>query len=118
MRITLPWIDRRLSPNARYHWRAKQAPKKAAREAGFFAALGAHDLAHDTPLTGDLRVTYLLYPPDKRRRDIDNIVAACKPSLDGICKGLAVDDSQFKETRIELRSVVPGGQIVIDIEEI
>jgi crossover junction endodeoxyribonuclease RusA len=117
MRLTLPWPDRRLSPNARYNWRVKQAPKKQARDEGFYAALEVHSVANDTPLTGDLRVTYHLHPPDKRRRDIDNLVAAMKPSLDGVCRGLAIDDSQFKQTVIEWREVVPGGQVVMIVEE-
>lgn len=117
MRITLPFPSRLLSPNARCHWRAKQSPKVAAREAGYFAALEVFSPGNDTPLTGDLRLTYHIHPPDKRRRDLDNLVAASKPALDGVCKALMVDDSQIKQTVVEWGAVVPGGQVVMEMEE-
>ena len=73
-----------LSPNARHHWRVRQAPKKEAYEAGFYAALEVYSVGADTPLTGDLRVTYRVHPPNKRRRDLDNIVASLKSAVDGV----------------------------------
>lgn len=118
MRITLPYPDRRLSPNARCHWRVKQEPKKAARDAGYFAALEVFSPGNDTPLTGDLRLTYHIHPPDKRRRDLDNLVAANKPALDGVCKALMIDDSQIKSTTAVWGNVIPGGGVTLTLEEL
>ena len=117
MKIELPWPDRRLSPNARVHWRARLRPKEAAREIGFYYAIQSHDADYE-PMTGDLRVAYHLHPPSKRRYDQDNVIAAMKPMIDGVCHGLAIDDIQFKETVITWGEPVKGGQVVMEIEEL
>lgn len=117
MQITLPFPDRRLSPNTRYHWRARQEPKRTAREMACFTAL---QLAQEmsAPLTGELRVAYRIHPPDRRRRDQDNIIASLKSAIDGVCQALAINDSQFKETVITWGEPVKGGQVVMEIEEL
>jgi crossover junction endodeoxyribonuclease RusA len=38
----------------------------------------------------------LIYaPPDKRRRDTDGMLSACKSYLDGIADHIGLDDSKF-----------------------
>ncbi len=95
MIIVLPWPDRKLSPNARAHWRVtSHAKKKARRDAAFLTleALQGRKIASDGPLP--FRVTF--YPPDKRLRDDDNMVGSFKASRDGIADALAVDDRRFQ----------------------
>jgi hypothetical protein len=38
--------------------------------------------------------------------------------IDGVCKGLAIDDSQFRQTVIEWEAPIKGGQVVMEIEEL
>ncbi len=40
------------------------------------------------------RITF--YPPDKRHRDADNMVASIKSALDGIADALGVNDRRFQ----------------------
>jgi crossover junction endodeoxyribonuclease RusA len=69
-------------------------------------------------LVGRLRVSIAAFPPDKRRRDLDN---AIKPILDA-CQhaGLYADDEQIDEISI-LRVSTPGaacGSVSVTIAEI
>lgn len=47
-----------------------------------------------------LRLTF--FAPNKIRRDLDNLLAAMKPSLDGMAQALGVDDSLFRPITIDL----------------
>lgn len=102
MKIILPWPDKRLSPNARLHWRAKVGPKQSAKiKAGWcaVAANGFHEVrerlqADDSPIP----VTVTFYPPDRRHRDDDNMIGAFKSARDGIADALGVNDRRFKPT--------------------
>lgn len=92
MIITLPWPDKRLSPNARVHWATKAKAVKAARWVAFGRMLGS------TQFHGvrGLQVSYTFHPSDARRRDLDNLIASTKASTDGIAQACSVDDSTFK----------------------
>jgi Holliday junction resolvase RusA-like endonuclease len=101
MKIVLPWPDRRLSPNARVHWRVKHAVKAPAREAGKYATFEAvaggmrearAALAGNDPIP--VKITF--YPPDKRHRDDDNMIGSFKSARDGIAEALGVNDRRFR----------------------
>jgi len=68
------------------------------------------------PLVGPVRMRIEVYPPDKRRRDLDNLL---KSLWDALQHGGAYhDDSQVVKFEVEKREVVPGGKVVVGIEEI
>lgn len=48
--------------------------------------------------TPSLAVTLRFVPPDRRARDIDNLVASMKSGLDGLADVLQVDDSRWRLT--------------------
>jgi crossover junction endodeoxyribonuclease RusA len=76
----------------------------------------AHDDVIDHPLTQPLRVYVYLYPPDARRRDIDNPI---KVLLDSLQKGgLIQDDNQICRLVIERCAIIPKGQVIVRIEEL
>jgi crossover junction endodeoxyribonuclease RusA len=121
--IELPWPDKRLSPNSRVHWRTKGAAAKEAREHGLYGVL---EITHVwpkekapplKPLPEQFEATYIFHPPDKRRRDVDNILSSCKNFQDGVCDGLEIDDSRIKRTVLEWGEVVKGGKVVLRLEE-
>lgn len=65
----------------------------------------------------DLKVTIEAYPPDARRRDIDNILKAILDSLGDA--NVYVDDSQIIHLIAHKRDPLrPGGMIYVEIEEI
>jgi Holliday junction resolvase RusA-like endonuclease len=110
VRLVLPWPDARLLPNRKLHWAVKaRATIDARSEARFVSEdwrnLKARELNVRIPrpllLSCTARVTF--YPPDKRRRDLDNLLRACKPYWDGMVDaGLLVDDSCIKEISVRM----------------
>lgn len=90
--IFLPWPDKRLSPNGRYHWtqlaRAKKAAKRTAHYTALEAGLGKLEAER-------LVVRVSFYPPDRRPRDTDNMVSSCKAFFDGISQAIGIDDSKW-----------------------
>jgi crossover junction endodeoxyribonuclease RusA len=68
-----------------------------------------------TCLSGEVHLSVEVYPPDRRRRDIDNILKALLDSLEH--GGAYEDDSQIVELHIEKRTPVKGGRCIVRIEE-
>lgn len=67
-------------------------------------------------LSGRLAIKIIAEPPDKRRRDLDNIL---KAPLDALTHaGLLIDDEQFDEINIVRGLPVPGGRLGIKITEL
>ena len=117
--ITLPWPDKRLSPNARVHWREKATVTKHARKMAYVLAWeGLYYLAYlgRDDVKFEAQITY--HPPDRRRRDIlDNLPASIKPFIDGMCDCMGIDDYQIQRTVNEWGDVTPGGKVVLTLEE-
>ena len=66
-------------------------------------------------LTGNLRVSAEFYPPDARRRDLDNLLKCTQDSLQAA--GLFEDDSQIKSLRLDMREPLPPeGLVHVQIE--
>lgn len=119
--VTLPWPPAECSPNWRGHWAKRRDAVNAGKwiahsrtqnwltDKGIFIV---NDLGF---FMKRLSANYILRPPDRRRRDIDNFVARCKPFLDGICTALGIDDFQIKRTTAEWGEVVKGGEVEITI---
>jgi Holliday junction resolvase RusA-like endonuclease len=67
-------------------------------------------------LRGPLRMEIEIYPPDRQRRDIDNLQ---KSLLDALQHGgLYADDSQIKKLNIEMCGCVRGGRTLVRLEEL
>ncbi len=66
-------------------------------------------------ITEHVQVTCWLYPPDKRKRDLEN---AWKVISDGITKaGVWEDDSLVRKLLIEWRAPEKNGRVVVRIEQ-
>lgn len=108
-KITLSWPPSTLSPNSRAHWAVVAADRRAYRREGWLAAkeVNAAVRASDS-----LCVTF--HPPDKRRRDLDNMLASIKSGLDGIADATCKDDSGWSLT-ISVGEPVKGGKVVVEV---
>ena len=63
-----------------------------------------------------LAVEMWLYPPDKRKRDVDN---AIKASLDALVyHGVIPDDSRVERLTIERREIVKKGRLTVRVAPI
>src|SRR3546814_5360792 len=85
--ILLPWPYRSLSPNARLHWRRVAEVKKLAKRDAFYATKAERNQKIDA-MAVSARVTF--FPPDRRARDIDNMIASMKASFDGISDAIGI----------------------------
>ncbi len=65
--------------------------------------------------TGPIEVKVELYPPDRRRRDVDNSLKAVCDSLEKA--GAYEDDSQIVRLVVEKREPVQGGRAIVRIGE-
>ena len=111
--VTLGW-----PPTANTYWRRNGnryfiSPKGMAyRKATSISCLPYKD---SFPIEHRLRVNIHASPPDRRRRDLDNI---CKCLLDSLQHGgLYVDDSQIDILYI-VRTSFLSGQVIVTIESI
>lgn len=95
--IRLPWPGTSLMANRKNgkHWLSSHSAKVRAREAAFLAtkeALGRNSLAD----ADQMPVAITWVAPNRIRRDLDGLLSAEKPRLDGIAAALGIDDSQFR----------------------
>ena len=63
-------------------------------------------------------MTLTIYPPDKKRRDLDNVFASMKSAIDGVCQGLEIDDSQIHRVTLEWGVVVKDGAVELELKGI
>lgn len=119
--ILLPFPDKRLNPNNSkgVHWAATSVLRKSARTSAYAAARVA---ALGTPWYGIERrkgdavpLTITFVQPDRRARDRDNLLAACKPALDGIADALEINDSQFEPVTIRREYGAKPGAVRVEV---
>lgn len=67
------------------------------------------------PITGRYAVIISVHPPDKRKRDLDNIV---KPIFDALVDYGMFDDSQIDDFRVRRMEVEKPGYVRLQISEI
>ncbi len=67
------------------------------------------------PSTAPAAVEIILYPPDERRRDVDNYNKALFDALTHA--GIWEDDSQVQKMLVEWGPKVPGGRVEISIKK-
>ncbi|GAB6184538.1 RusA family crossover junction endodeoxyribonuclease [Thermopirellula anaerolimosa] len=106
-------------PSVNHYWRRVGPRTLISRQGRAYrrdvaTAVRLIDHAADRlPLTGPLRVEVSLYPPDRRRRDLDNALKALLDALQHA--GVYPDDSLIEQLSVEKRDVVKGGKAVVTI---
>lgn len=100
----LPYPPAILNPNARAHHMRLAAEKKKYRTACAWEckAWGVNRFKAESIC---LRLEF--YPPDNRRRDRDNVIAAFKAGQDAIADVLGRDDSEFHVTYAPMQQADP-----------
>ena len=109
--ITLAWPDSLLSPNRVANWRKKATARKVARARAAIATRAGVGMLGAMPPDTSLEVSLTFCPPDKRKRDMDNVLSSLKSAIDGVADALAVNDCCFVY-RMAWGDVVPGGCVV------
>lgn len=108
--LTLPWPPAACSPNARVHWTAAKAYRAACnllvKQAGIQAP------------AGEALLMIEFVPPDRRRRDDDNLLTMFKAGRDGLADALGIDDNVFA-TQIRMsKETIKGGAVRVRIQAI
>jgi len=113
--IELPAGMQILSLNDRTHWQARNRHGQVIRDAAIVMARKAR-----IPALGRVAITAEYRPPDRRRRDPDNIMPAVKYAIDGItAAGIIPDDSAAYVAGVTctIGEPCPRGQLVLHITE-
>lgn len=110
--FALPW-----PPSVNHYWRnfrgrmvigaRGRAYRKAAIEAISDQAVPTDGIG------GPLKVELVAFPPDRRRRDLDNLQKALLDSV--VAAGVIEDDSHIDDLRVVRGAVFPGGKVEVVI---
>lgn len=105
--IELPFPPSKLSPNGRHHWATRARAFKTYKTQ-------CHALLsqHRDELRGRSAFVLNFLPPDRHRRDLDNMLAASKAAIDALALVTGIDDSQFQLT-IAKGEPIKGGRVVV-----
>lgn len=103
-------------PSINHYWRRACRHIHISTEGRNYRNAVAEHLAGVKATEGRLAVHIRLFPPDKRRRDIDNVQ---KPLLDALQHGGAFeDDGQIDWLLTERKAVVKGGKVEVNVRQI
>jgi crossover junction endodeoxyribonuclease RusA len=113
--IILPWPSAKLNPNRSkgLHWGATSALRKQARDGAALLTKGA--MQGQAVSAGAIALTITFIQPDRRARDRDNLLAALKPSLDGVAGALGVNDARFDPVTLRREYGSKPGAVRIEI---
>lgn len=115
--VNLPWPPHQLNPNKRLHWSRKSRAARLYRNMCYVIAKNAVQSSDCNPdYSGKMVFSIEFFPPDKRRRDDDNMLASFKAGRDGVADALGVDDNKFV-TSFEVCDPVEGGAVRVTIQE-
>ena len=115
MILTLPW-----PPSINHYWRRVGPRTLLSREGRVFrrnvcAILGGGG-PRKPPAGGRVALAMDAFPPDRRRRDLDNIA---KPVLDVLeHAGVYEDDSQVDLLVTRRREPIGGGRLDVRVDEL
>lgn len=104
-------------PSINHYWRRVGPRTLISREGRRFRERVVAILAalQVRPLVGNLAVHVEVFPPDRRRRDIDNVQKALFDALEH--GGAYADDSQIVKLTIEKGKPVEGGKTLVRIRK-
>ena len=113
MPLTLPY-----PPSVNHYWRRVGLHTLISREGRTFRRNVCALLSGGRrmpPTSGRIALAMDAFPPDRRRRDLDNIQ---KPVLDALeHAGIYADDSQIDLLVTRRREAVPGGRLLVKVDE-
>jgi Holliday junction resolvase RusA-like endonuclease len=104
-------------PSVNHYWRHVGDRTLISRAGREYRQRITDELAHQgvTAAGGSIALFISVHPPDRRRRDLDNILKAL---LDALQHGGAYqDDSQIDSLQVVRSKPVPGGKVMVEITE-
>ena len=112
LEFDLPW-----PPSVNNYYRHVGPRVLISRAGRKYRTMCVSRLGGQKKLSGRLSLYAELYPPDRRRRDIDNVGGKCL--LDSLqASGLFDDDFQIKELHLKMLDPIEGGLVHVVLKEI
>lgn len=109
-RVVIPFPPAILSPNARaHHFAVARTKRKYRSDCAILARAAGMCIPEGAENGAPIAVRIDFFPPNRARRDDDNMIAALKSGRDGIADAMHCDDARWRtETHIhaEPRSCV------------
>ena len=114
--IKLPWPPSGLSPNARLFWRERVAIKGKYGQQCWVAATAqrAPKIALSDGQTLSVAISFC--PPDKRGRDMDNMIGAFKAGQDAVARVIDVDDKHWAPTYKRLPANPKDPHVLVEFD--
>lgn len=113
IRVTLPWPKPELWPNRRTNRFELARAKKAYRTGCGWQAMQDFASRGKPQMAGRILLRLTFCPPDNRKRDMDNMLAAMKAGIDGIADAIRVDDSRF-DYQLFRGEPCKGGAVIVE----
>ena len=112
LNLTIPF-----PPSVNTYWGFKGSRRFLTSRAKSFKSIVNNEFlrsGHQGFAEQRLQITIELYPPDRRIRDIDNVV---KSTLDALCQsGVFTDDGQIDVLHVERKDVIKWGAAKINLQ--
>jgi crossover junction endodeoxyribonuclease RusA len=116
--LRLPFPPSELMPNSKNgkHWATTHKVKTQYKEDCFYLTKAeGKDFINDGK---EIKVTLMYFMPDKRHRDVDNLLAASKAGLDGVAQALGVDDKHFQPISVYRFPGEKPGSLIVQLENL
>ncbi|MES2783397.1 MAG: endodeoxyribonuclease RusA [Pseudomonadota bacterium] len=114
MKLLLPWPPSKLSRNgSQGDYRGKAVSARKYRADCLIVARPQAKGWNGAP-DGPVMLDMTFCAPDRRRRDLDNLLAMTKQGIDAISEILGIDDSRFEYT-LRRGDVVKQGVVAVTI---
>ena len=113
MRAEIPGMPTGWSGNSRGNYRQQARHQRGTK----IVARDYITQRQEPPLRGDLILQLNFYQPDKIHRDLDNLIAKCKPIIDVLVeRGWMQDDRQIVEiwARKDLDREFPRTEVILE----
>lgn len=102
--IPLPWARPPMSLNDRQHWRPKAEKTKRVRLEALFAIRSARPRPKPVE-AADVVLHWRV--PDWRRRDLDNLAATLKPTIDALVDAGVLPDDDWQHVHLSASRIHP-----------
>ena len=107
--ISLTW-----PPTVNHYWLLGRGGRRFISGEGLTFRAETLFRARGLPLTsGQVAISVIAYPPDRKRRDLDNLLKSLLDALQHA--GLIEDDSNVADLRITRAEQVKGGAVAVEI---
>ena len=111
MKFELPW-----PPSINRYYRTFRGRILISKDGREYRKTVCNLLEGMKVVPGRLAVEIHAYPPDRRKRDLDNIQKALLDSIEH--SGLIEDDANIDKLTTIRREIIKGGKVSIDLKQI